>query len=73
MKKAFTSMLVLAIAVFVCGTACTQKEQAKEPAKEVGQRGEALFKQLAFRVIPMAATTSIPRSPFIKRTARRMV
>ncbi len=45
MKKAYLLISVFAIGVFLCGTACTQKEQAKEPAKEAGEKGEALFKQ----------------------------
>lgn len=45
MRKTCVLLSVLAIAFFVSGTGCTQKEQAKEEAKEQAGKGEALFKQ----------------------------
>lgn len=41
MKKICVVLSILAVAVFVSGTACTKKEEAKEQAG----KGEALFKQ----------------------------
>ena len=52
MKESFLLFAVIVIAVLMCGTACTQKEQAKEPGKEAGIRGEELFKQHCFPCHP---------------------
>lgn len=75
MKKAFMLISVLAVAVCVYGTACTQKEQAKEPVKEqakepvkeAGMSGEALFKQHCVACHPDGGNVINPQKTLHKK------
>lgn len=67
MKKTFIWPLVLVIAVLIYGTACTQKEQAKEPGKETEIRGEALFKQHCYPCHPDGGNVINPQKTLHKK------
>ena len=67
MKETFLLPAVFAIAVFIFGTACTQKEQAKEPGKETGIREAALFKQHCFPCHPDGGNVINPQKTLHKK------
>ncbi len=67
MNKALILTPVLAIALIVYVTACTQEKQTKEPAKEAGQRGESLFKQYCSPCHPEGGNTLNPQKSLRKK------
>lgn len=67
MKETFLLPAVIAIAVLIFGTACTQKEQAKEPVKETGIRGAELFKQHCFPCHPDGGNVINPQKTLHKK------
>jgi len=67
MKKAFLLPTILVVTVLILGTACTQKEQAKEPRKEAGIRGEELFKQHCFPCHPDGGNVINPQKTLHKK------
>ena len=58
---------VFAITVLIFSTACTQKEQAKEPEKKTGLRGEELFKQHCFPCHPDGGNVINPQKTLHKK------
>ena len=63
MKETFLLPTVLVVAVVIFGSACTQKEQAKEP----GIRGAGLFKQHCFTCHPDGGNVINPQKTLHKK------